>query len=349
MKKYFYAIMAVAALAITLAGCTDGGGGYWPATPGIQVTGTNVSPLGGGNNAAAVLFNVPTNGTPVALQNINTALVGGCPILGLSTTTGIGQMFGSVKALPGVRAAGVSKKKTETGFTVASTDTSASKQTDNFYKFTYSYKTTAYVSSSGSSSSSSGQTSAQPACNILPSYSSYDSYSSTAVTKTYSWELYVQLISSKSENITITSDDTTWFSYATAPDKIYFYGNYTMSMEGTGYNWKEVTKFGDSVDYWKIENLDSATSTNPQKIRGTATTTSSGELDKKETTSFSYSYAISDGSTGYFTYPTSGSPTGVIKFGNSDLYITITFSGGTTATISYSPSAPAGAPTSITL
>ena len=65
MKKYFYGIMLVSGLAMVLAGCTSSGGGYWPATPVSPVTGTQVSPLGGGGNAAAVLFNVPAGGTPV--------------------------------------------------------------------------------------------------------------------------------------------------------------------------------------------------------------------------------------------------------------------------------------------
>jgi len=338
MRNFCY-LLIIVGLVVSLAGCGDSGGGYWPVAPDNSLTGKQVESLGGGGVVAVAnnLFAVSTSGTCPAVQNMNIALNAGAPMLNLAGTPAA-KLFASLKSIqPGLRAAGVSKKRSEaTNFSGIETPTTDS--STGYTLFKYSYSLTDYMYAS-----------VRAQCG--EAYNSSSCTSSTQVTKTYTYETYVKLVDASGNTIPITSDSTYWFSYATAPEKMYYYGKWTLTIKGSGYDWTETTTIGSRDNPWTFENLTTYSSTNPVKIKGSSSTTAAGTYNGETVPALVYTYSIYglSGTGSSFEYYSSGYPKGCIVVGDSNLTVTVKFDGSKTATLSYSPAAPAGAATTISL
>ena len=340
MKRILY-VLCTASLAMGLVGCGDSGGGYWPASPVAPAGGDQVQTLG--NNSAttvtSALFST-TGGTAAALTTLSSALSGGCPMLpSLPSLNGGAPVFS--KILAGSR----SKSKTDTSFS----NQAVVADNTGYNKFSHSYTSTFSLPKSSSSSSSSGGGTSQTCCDIV---ASTDSTSSTeTVTYTASYTMYVKFMDSTGAIITLDTTKTDYWYYLTdgkTVDQVYFYGAMEFSTSGsTNYSWSDKTTFGSSTDPWYYKDLSKTTGV---KVYGKTSTSSAGTFMGNKTEGLAYTFEIG-GTDGYFLYSaTSGVyPKGYFKMGNTGLFVTVTCDGTSTAKVSYSPSAPEGAATTIAL
>lgn len=97
MKRVFYVILAMG-LVVSLSGCGESGGGYWPTSPTISA-GQTSSPLGGGNNVANNVL-VINSGGPASNGAVSYANsgVGGCGAItdfGVTLPSSISGSFGT--------------------------------------------------------------------------------------------------------------------------------------------------------------------------------------------------------------------------------------------------------------
>jgi hypothetical protein len=335
MKRALYIFLA-AGLALGLAGCGESGGGFWPMNPAQGPTSTDQQStlLGGGALVAAQNLLAPVGNSSLQLNALSSALnTTACPMLpSLPTFTNqAAPAIGGVFANQRFAARTISK----------GTNTAVSNWTlgaeDGYTKFEYSFNSS--VSIPGSSETSGG--SDQPACSVLATSQGYGTAKWTFV-----W--YVKYLEANGTAIAVTTgDNAITLAADKVVDQVMYYGSWNLEVCNSDqtYDWKSTGIFGSKNSPWHVKGLAAGTCV---EMKGKTTFVDEGKVNGVAFQNLGYSFEIGSDE-GFFCFPATGNPTGFYKMGNDQFMVTYTFNGGNTVLISYSPAAPAGAPTSITL
>ena len=326
MKRVLYIFLALG-LAVSLVGCGESGGGYWPQNPASPASGGQVSSLGNNTNvvvAQNMLAPTGTNKNVQALQALGTSFQTGCPFLPTVNFNGTQPVTGFASILSASR----SKTKTEaTSAGVADTTVASSDLYSGYTKFAHSYSTSSSIDGS-----------------VLGSTDPHSCY--TSVKYSWTYEMFVKYLDAQGAPIAVTSDSTNWYSLAAAPDQVYFFGMWKFEISSTDgkYDWSETSTFGSSTDPWHFTGL-----TTTPKTYGWMSVASAGTFNGTKVAGMSYKMMMKGRSDNYFQSPASGYPDGILSFETDGFTVIYTFDGTKDLSISYSPSAPTGAPTTVDL